>query len=170
LDLRNADLFRAAFDAGFIFILHRYRNEEIQNVQVEINYFSLFCILALDKNGYMVLGEEINHMDTIPDMQDMRAFSAEQAEWSRATFGADEERGPAGPLKHLAKEVAEAMKSPDDIMEYVDCLFLTLDASRRAGFSYDELLSAAWKKLEINKARKWSKPTSDEPVEHDRNA
>lgn len=114
-------------------------------------------------------GGEVNYMETISDIQDMRAFWAQQAEWSRATFGSDMERGPAGALKHLAKEVAEAQKSPDDIMEYVDCLFLTFDASRRAGFSYDELLAAAWRKLEINKARKWSKPTSDEPVEHDRN-
>jgi dATP/dGTP diphosphohydrolase len=103
---------------------------------------------------------------------EMDAFWAAQSEWSQATFGTDQERGPIGALKHLAKEVQEALDSEKDgkldLMELVDCLFLTFDSTRRAGFSYDQLLSKAWEKLRINKARKWSKPTSDEPVEHDR--
>lgn len=97
---------------------------------------------------------------------DLAPFWNSQAEWSQATFGTDAERGPMGPLKHLAKEVAEAMKDPTDLMEFVDCLFLVCDATRRAGFRVDDLMAAAWQKLEINKARQWSKPTSDEPVEH----
>jgi hypothetical protein len=99
----------------------------------------------------------------------VKAFWIKHAEWSQATFGLDAERGPAGPLKHLAKEVSEALDHPRDLMEYVDCVFLAFDATRRAGFTYDELASALWTKLEINKSRKWPKPThSDEPVEHDR--
>jgi len=99
---------------------------------------------------------------------DIRAFWNAQAAWSRATFGEDHERGPIGPLKHLAKEAVEAQLNPKDIFEFVDCLFLIFDASRRAGFDLDQLVEAAWKKLEINKSRKWTKPTSDEPAEHDR--
>jgi ParB family transcriptional regulator, chromosome partitioning protein len=99
-------------------------------------------------------------------MKSIRQFWREQSAWSQSVFGKDNERGPIGPLKHLAKEAVEAQEKPDDLMEFVDCLFLTFDATRRAGFTYDQLLEAAWKKLEINKARKWSKPTSDEPVEH----
>jgi hypothetical protein len=45
-------------------------------------------------------------------------FGPAQAEWSQATFGPDNERGPIGPLKHLAKEVAEVMQDPTDLMEF----------------------------------------------------
>lgn len=120
-------------------------------------------------------------------------FWDEQAEWSRATFGSDKERGPVGPLKHLEKEAKEAWveaqmldgfreskktnRTPDydiDIKgcekdlrtEIADCLFLTFDAARRAGMTLDELINTAFEKLEINKSRKWGKPTADGPVEH----
>lgn len=94
-------------------------------------------------------------------------FWREQALWSQETFGSDAERGPTGPLKHLAKEVAEVQKDPTDLMEFVDCLFLIFDSTRRAGFEFEQLRKAAWQKLEINKARKWQKPSSpDEAVEH----
>src|SRR5688500_7375797 len=55
----------------------------------------------------------------------------DQAEWSQATFGSDDERGPIGALKHLAKEAVEAQAAPDDEEEYADCLLLILDAARR---------------------------------------
>lgn len=94
-------------------------------------------------------------------------FWPAQAEWSQNTFGPDNERGPIGPLKHLAKEVAEVMQDPTDLMEFVDCLFLIFDSTRRAGFTFEELRDAAWKKLEINKARKWqTPPKGDEAIEH----
>ena len=79
----------------------------------------------------------------------------------------DSERGPIGTLKHLAKEAKEAQDNPTDITEYADCLFLTIDAARRAGFSWRQLLQAAFNKLEVNKLRTWPKPVaSDEPIEH----
>lgn len=99
-------------------------------------------------------------------MKDMKQFWTERSFWSMITFGGIKERGPIGPLKHLAKEAQEAQDKPDDIMEYVDCLFLTFDAAERAGFTYDQLLEAAWVKLEINKARKWGPKTTDGAVEH----
>lgn len=108
--------------------------------------------------------------------RDIRAFWNEQAEWSRATFGSDAERGPRGPLKHLAKEVKEALDALDAgdsngvNSEVVDCLFLTFDAARRNGMTFDDLLEGAFAKLAINKLRVWQTPTSDEPVEHDRTA
>ncbi len=98
---------------------------------------------------------------------DLQAFWHAQAKWSQATFGTDAERGPLGPLKHLAKEVQEVIADPTDLTEYSDLLFLICDATRRAGFTYDQLLAAAWAKLEVNKARKWSAPAKgDEAVEH----
>jgi hypothetical protein len=104
--------------------------------------------------------------------RDVHQFFAAQGEWSQATFGLDSERGCIGPLKHLEKEAREAYTETDREkrhMEIVDCFFLTCDSARRDGMSFDDLLALAWKKLEINKARQWSKPTSDEPVEHVRN-
>lgn len=96
-------------------------------------------------------------------------FWKKQAAWSRATFGEDHERGPIGPLKHLEKEAREAYEETDiekQKMEIVDCLFLVFDAARRSGMGLDGLLHRAFVKLEINQNREWSRPTSDEPVEH----
>lgn len=96
----------------------------------------------------------------------LRMFWHSQAEWSRATFGSDTERGPQGPLKHLAKEVQECLADPSDLMEFVDMQLLIFDAARRAGFTFEQLVKGCWEKLEVNKARKWQKPTTDEAVEH----
>ena len=93
-------------------------------------------------------------------------FWAEQSAWSQATFGTDAERGPIGALKHLAKEAKEAQEKPDDHEEYVDCLFLTVDAARRAGLNPDTLLAGAFAKLAKNKLRKWPVAPPDEPSEH----
>lgn len=102
------------------------------------------------------------------DRLSLSEFWEMQAQWSRATFGADNERGPKGPLLHLQKEVAEVLAKPDDLEEYVDCLFLVFDATRRAGFSFEDLRRMANQKLKKNMARRWQRPTSDAPVEHDR--
>jgi hypothetical protein len=110
--------------------------------------------------------EVIALMDEQQPAQSIEDFWREQSAWSQATFGTDSERGPAGPLKHLLKEAKEALASPDDLEEYVDCLFLVIDATRRAGFSYRQLLDGAWKKLEVNKSREWPKLGSEDAVEH----
>jgi hypothetical protein len=110
------------------------------------------------------------------------------AVWSQATFRTDQEQGPQGPLKHLAKEVKEALAecekcvefasktysfvpgqfpgSPELLKECADTLFLVFDITRRAGFTFDQLRVAVNQKLKINMQRRWDKPTSDEPVEH----
>ena len=87
-------------------------------------------------------------------------------QWSQRTFGLDTERGPVGPLKHLAKEALEAAACFDDPWEYADCLILILDASRRAGITPNELIQHAQQKMEINKRRIWPKPVADQPCEH----
>lgn len=96
----------------------------------------------------------------------LEEFWHQQAEWSQATFGADTERGPAGPLKHLRKEIEEVLADPTDLIEYVDLQFLVFDAARRAGFTYPQFEAACFHKLEVNRSRRWQKPTTDEPVEH----
>jgi len=94
------------------------------------------------------------------------SIARDQSEWSQATFGADKKRGPIGALKHLAKEAQECIDKPNDELEYADCFLLILDASRRAGIGFIDLLKAAQKKMEINKSRAWPKPVDDTPVEH----
>lgn len=88
------------------------------------------------------------------------------SKWSQDTFGLDKDRGHYGPLLHLKKEVDEVLENPADIIKYADCIFLVYDAARRAGFSYEQLEQACFEKLQINKARAWPKPISDQPVEH----
>lgn len=102
-------------------------------------------------------------MDGLQTLQD---FWDQQGEWSERTFGTSAERGPIGSLRHLANEVQEAIADPTDIVEFADCLSLTLDAVRRAGFTLLELLAAAHAKLAVNKLRQWEKPTTDEAVSH----
>lgn len=97
----------------------------------------------------------------------LRRLSEDQAEFSQATFGSDDVVGPIGPLKHLSREAIEAAEAPNNLTEYADCLLLLLDASRRAGFSVLQLVTAAGNKLLTNKKRKWKKPqAADEPIEH----
>lgn len=118
-------------------------------------------------------GPVVDDIDNYSDIVVGRMFRElvkQQAHWSRETFGSDAERGPIGPLKHLAKEAVEAQQNPTDPSEYADCLILTLDASRRAGIGAVALLRHAIAKMAVNKSRAWPKPTSDEPVEHVREA
>lgn len=114
-------------------------------------------------------------------------FWHRQSLWSQMTFGLDKDRGPAGPILHLYKEVNEELldwkvdcppvqygrKLKDQPleslqMELVDCFFLVTDAARRSGLTYTEFMDLVDKKLKINQERKWNKSTIDEPVEHDR--
>jgi ParB family transcriptional regulator, chromosome partitioning protein len=98
--------------------------------------------------------------------RELYTLANEQAVWSQETFGSDSERGPIGPLKHLEKEAKEAQDNPDDFSEYADCLLLVLDSARRAGLRPMALVQAAREKMVVNKARLWSTPTDDNPVEH----
>lgn len=84
--------------------------------------------------------------------------------WSNSVFGS--ERGPEACIAHLKKEVDELLASPHDRMEYADCLMLLLDAYWRSGGSAEDLIKAAFQKLEINKARIWGKPDANGVVEH----
>jgi hypothetical protein len=110
--------------------------------------------------------------------------------WSNKTFGDEAERGPKGPLWHLAKEVVceclgvlpghfdAFMKFQNDVVmggshqvdvsEIRDVLILLMDATRRAGLSWCELVSGAEAKMDVNVQRHYPKPTGDEISEHDR--
>lgn len=88
--------------------------------------------------------------------------------WSRRTFGPAYERGPVGPLKHIKKEVDEALAEPQDIVEYADILILLFDATWRAGFTEQDLLEAANEKLVKIATREYPKVADGEVCEHDR--
>jgi hypothetical protein len=122
--------------------------------------------VVLNKGVFMNEYEIINDSSVITTDTRIQAFWDAQAEWSQATFGLDTERDHVGALKHLAKEAVEAQVRPADHIEIADCLFLTFDAARRAGLTLTKLIETAEQKLVVNKARKWNKPTTDEPVEH----
>ncbi|WP_120496542.1 dATP/dGTP pyrophosphohydrolase domain-containing protein [Kiloniella sp. EL199] len=94
----------------------------------------------------------------------LKLYQAHQS-WSEETFGT--EKGPIGPLRHLIDEAQEAIDCPDDITEYVDCLFLVTDAARRAGFSLDDLISAGFDKLEVLKGRSYKRTPEGEPSYHE---
>ncbi|MEM8849273.1 MAG: dATP/dGTP pyrophosphohydrolase domain-containing protein [Pseudomonadota bacterium] len=95
-----------------------------------------------------------------------RELAHAHAAWSDMTFGTPEARGPIGSLKHLAKEVQEALDHPYDASEYADLFLLVLDSSRRAGISPLGLVAQAFAKLDANMLRDWPVDEDDEPVEH----
>ncbi len=100
----------------------------------------------------------------------LHRLAADQSDWSQATFGTDQERGPLGALRHLEREAREVQEAPGDVEEYADCFLLILDAARRAGFSPLRLIEAATAKMQVNRARQWPRPVDDQPVEHIREA
>lgn len=102
---------------------------------------------------------------------------SDHRQWSEATFGADNVRGPLGPLKHLEKEAREAQAAvcledgPERFAkvreELADCFLLILDAARRAKVKPTQLVEAAQAKLLVNKMREWpSNPPTDDAIEH----
>lgn len=99
-------------------------------------------------------------------VEEFDEFWREKNSWSAEAFGQRSERGPIGPLKHLKKEVEEALAAPDDPMEIVDCFFLVTDAAWRQGLSLEKFMKLCWQKLAINKGRTWPKPEKDEVSEH----
>lgn len=104
------------------------------------------------------------HAESVRDT--FRFVRAQHAEWSDRQFG---DVGPVGPLKHLAKEAIEAAEAPDDISEFADILMLVWDATRRAGFSDEQLAEAVAEKLERNKRRAWGEVKDGEPCHHVKN-
>lgn len=97
-------------------------------------------------------------------MSKIEELYAAHKEWSESTFGT--EKGPVGPLKHLIAEAEEAIENPSDIMEYVDCLFLVFDSSRRAGIDLDTLVNAGFDKMDIIKKRTYLRTPEGEPSMH----
>ncbi len=99
-------------------------------------------------------------------MIDVDILQTKLFEWSSATFGTPQERGPEGPLNHLRKEINEAIDDPDDIVEFADMYMLLSDAASRAGHSMSDVLYASIEKLLVNKKREWGPINADGFSEH----
>ncbi len=97
---------------------------------------------------------------------DLKILQEEAGVFSDVAFGTPQERGPLCPLAHLEKEILELKADLNDHSEWADCLLLLLDAARRAGVDADQLILAAFKKLEVNKTRKWGKPDENGVIQH----
>lgn len=77
------------------------------------------------------------------------------ADWMFRTFPGQTIKGK---LEHLKLEADEAIASPNDILEYADCLMLSVGAALTAKFTLSQLVNACRTKLAINKARLWNAP------------
>ena len=89
----------------------------------------------------------------------------EQKEWSQKTFG--EGKQTEKICKHIIKELDEVRENPDDLMEWVDVILLSLDGAWRAGYSPIEITQAILEKQHINRDREWVHK-ENEPSEHKR--
>lgn len=119
-------------------------------------------------------------------------MEVDQSVWSQETFGLDSVRGPIGVLEHLSKEVRETAEAyilllkaqnarrkdlvndefvndqrRKTLTEFADIGLLLMDASRRAGFQFIDLIEAMQEKQAVNMARQWPKDIDvNAPVEH----
>src|SRR5580698_7850183 len=91
--------------------------------------------------------------------------------WSKKTFGS--EYNYHGIIDHIEQELDEIRNQPYDIVEWIDCVILSLDGAWRcATTSYpkatpEELVGivlSVWKqKVDINEKRKWPDWRTVEP-------
>lgn len=104
-------------------------------------------------------------------------MEVDQSVWSQETFGLDSVRGPIGVLEHLSKEVRETAEAyilllkaqnarrkdlvndefvndqrRKTLTEFADIGLLLMDASRRAGFQFIDLIEAMQEKQAVNMA------------------
>jgi len=97
--------------------------------------------------------------------------------WSDGTFGSHRTGTPIA--HHLKKEIDEVIEATLNRhisdnpttrkhlkFELADCLILLLDVAAHESIDVTELLDASFKKLEINKKRKWGEPDENGVFEH----
>lgn len=94
---------------------------------------------------------------------DLAGFIDDKALWSRRVFG--DEITTTGIVNHIRKELIEIEEKPNDIVEYIDVIFLALDGASRAGYSGKEIVAAWRAKHAKNLSRRWEK-TKDGHSEH----
>lgn len=88
-----------------------------------------------------------------------------QWKWSKKTFGAG--RRTKGIIAHMRKELEEVEQNPDDLIEWVDLVMLSLDGYWRHGGTFATLVRDLERKQKINKRRVYPFPQSEDvPSEH----
>jgi hypothetical protein len=88
-----------------------------------------------------------------------------QMEWSNRTFGSG--LRTKGIIDHIQKELREIAANPGDLSEWIDVMILAMDGYWRHGGMPYNLLRDLQEKQNINFARKWPAPTSeDTATEH----
>lgn len=81
------------------------------------------------------------------------SFLHRQAEWAIKTFGPG--RNIKGVIAHIRQELEEIESDPDDILEWIDVIFLALDGARKRGFTPNQIIAALSDKQIMNEKRKW---------------
>lgn len=83
-------------------------------------------------------------------------------EWNKETFG-ESNTGLIGHFKEEVKEFDEALDTPEEALEAADIVILLMVRAHRKGY---DLLGSVYKKMEINRRRKWQKPNAQGIVHH----
>jgi len=116
-------------------------------------------------------------------MESLQKLMNETCEWSDKTFDKGEfNRKRCIPISyHLQKETKELTEELEKFWsksvhtvydigelekEFADVLILLVDCANHSSFNAEELLTAAFNKLEENKKRKWGLPDENGVVEH----
>jgi hypothetical protein len=93
-------------------------------------------------------------------MIELIKYIQRQKEWSIKTFG--EGKRTMGLCEHIKSELEEIKRTPDDVMEWVDILILGLDGAWRTEATPEQIVKTLIRKQEINFARKWPDPSSED--------
>ena len=113
-----------------------------------------------------VLRRYLRYANALPLVVDLRQLWDAQRDFSERAFPGVT---PLAVLRHIESEVREAIEDPDDIREWADMLLLVIDGVRRQGFELEDLIRAAFVKLDVNEGREWPVLADKNlPVEHKR--
>jgi hypothetical protein len=109
----------------------------------------------------------VEKMRFVPMLSDMtlESYLDRQIEWSKRTFGSG--KRTKGIVEHIRSELNEITEAPQDLREWVDVMILALDGYWRHGGTPETLMDALIKKQNVNFARAWPTPVSEDiAVEH----
>jgi len=107
-----------------------------------------------------IMQTELDDLEALADGKTLLAeFQGDVGRWQDATFP---KSTAASKIEHLRREVIE-LKESHDPDEAADCFILLLGLAHVDGF---DLMAAAQKKMEVNRARRWGTPDAHGVVEH----
>jgi len=82
--------------------------------------------------------------------------------WNAETFG-ESNTGIIGHFKEEVEEFLDDLDTPGEPMEAADIVILLMVRAERKGY---DLLGSVYKKMEINRRRKWLPPDKEGIVRH----